>query len=416
MGAPLSLTATLVAAVAASPAVPDFKEEAAALAPRLIELRRDIHQYPELANREFRTGKLVAERLRALGLEVRHPVARTGVVARLRGGRPGPVVALRADMDALPIQEERDVPYRSRHPGIMHACGHDAHTAVAVAVAELLTRHKDELPGTVVFLFQPAEEGPPEAEEGGAALMVKEGVLDDPRPAVILGFHVDPTLTAGSVGWTDGTVFSSRDRFRIEVHGRAAHSAAPEAGIDAIHAAAAMVEAVQGVQGRDGRSRISIGTVRGGTHFNLIAAAVTLDGVARTLTVKERARVKGELAAVVERSSRAHGATATLTFLDGSTAPTVNDAALAAMIRPILRRVYGGEQVVEEGPQMGSEDFSALAERIPAFYLRVGIRNEARGITAMTHTPAFEVDEAALPQAAAALAVLVRESLGAAER
>ena len=411
----LLIVAALLSGAFAPPPADSFAAEAAALAPKLVELRRDIHQYPELANREFRTGKLVAERLGALGLEVRHPVARTGVVARLRGGRPGPVVALRADMDALPIQEERDVPYRSRHPGIMHACGHDAHTAVAVTVAELLARHKDELAGTALFLFQPAEEGAPEAEEGGAALMVKEGVLDDPRPAAILGFHVDPTLATGTVGWTDGTVFAGRDRFRIEVRGRAAHSAAPEAGIDAIRAAAAVVEGVHGLQGRDGPSRVSIGTVRGGTLFNLIAEAVTLDGVARTLTAGERARVKGELADVVERAARAQGATARVTFLDGA-APTVNDAALAARIRPLLVRVYGGEDVAVVGPQMGSEDFGALAERAPAFYLRVGVRNEVRGITAMTHTPGFDVDEAALPQAAAALAVLVRESLKTAAR
>jgi amidohydrolase len=315
-------------------------------------------------------------------------------------------------MDALPIQEERDVPYRSRHPGIMHACGHDAHTAVAVTVAELLARHKDELPGTVVFVFQPAEEGAPEAEEGGAALMVKEGVLDDPRPVAILGFHVDPTLAAGQVGWTDGTVFASRDRFRIEVHGRAAHSAAPDTGVDAIRAAAAIVQAVDALRHEYEGAQLSIGTISGGTHYNLVAGEVRMDGIARTLTGDQRERVRAQLDAVVSRVAGAQGTKARLSFLDSGTAPTVNDARLAARLRPLLERAYGSAQVVTVGPQMGSEDFSAFAERVPGFYLRVGVENKAKGITAMTHTPAFDVDEPTLSPAAAALAGLVRDLLG----
>ncbi|HUG54493.1 MAG TPA: M20 family metallopeptidase, partial [Vicinamibacteria bacterium] len=385
----------VLALLLSPPPADDFAKAAAALAPRLIAMRRDIHRYPELPNREFRTGKLVADRLRALGLEVRHPVARTGVVAVLRGGRPGPAVALRADLDALPIQEERDTPYRSRHPGIMHACGHDAHTAVVVAVAELLAARRAELPGTVVFLFQPAEEGPPEAEEGGAALMIEQGALEDPRPAAILGFHVDPTLETGQVGWTDGTVFAGRNRFRIEVRGRLAHSAAPESGQDAIRAAAAIVQAVGDWRDEGQRPHVSIGTIRGGRHYNLVADEARLDGILRSLDADERDRIKKGLDERVRRTAQEHGTTATLRFLDAGTAPTVNDVSLARRLRPVLERTYGADHVLTVGPQMGSEDFSAYAERVPALYLRMGVRNEAKGVTAMTHTPTFDLDEAA---------------------
>jgi len=403
----------LVLAVLLAPPPPDdgLAEAVAAIGPRLIDLRRDIHQYPELANREFRTGKLVAARLRELGLEVRYPVAKTGVVGVLRGRRPGPAVAIRADMDALPIAEQRDTAYRSRHPGIMHACGHDAHTAVVLAVAELLAQRKEALPGTVVFLFQPAEEGPPQAEEGGAALMVREGALDDPRPVAVLGFHVDPTLAAGRMGWTDGTVFAARDRFRIEVRGRAAHSTAPDSGIDAIRAAAAIVQAIQALRGQGERPWVSVGTIQGGTHYNLVADEAVLEGVARTLTADERARRKRELAAVVERAAEASGAKATLGFLDAGTPATVNDPVLAARLRPVLARTYTADGVIKVGPELGSEDFSVFAERVPGFYLKAGVRNEAKGITAMTHSPAFDVDEAALPTLSRALASLLLELL-----
>ena len=200
------IIALAVLAAAATPVganAPDaaIRAAAEAMTPALIATRRDIHQNPELGNRETRTGALVAERLRALGLEVRHPVAKTGVVGILRGGRPGPVVGVRADMDALPIQERNDVPYKSRNAGVKHACGHDAHTTIVLGAAEVLAKMKDRLPGTVVFVFQPAEEGPPEGEEGGAPLMVKEGVLDDPKIGAMYGLHMDPTLPVGEVGW-----------------------------------------------------------------------------------------------------------------------------------------------------------------------------------------------------------------------
>src|SRR5687767_7251768 len=220
----LDLAAAALLAAAAPRAVDEeIRRAAEQMRPALVETRRDIHRHPELGNREVRTGTLVAERLRSLGLSVRHPVAKTGAVGVLVGGRPGPVVAVRADLDALPIQERNDVPYKSVNAGVKHACGHDAHTAILLGTAELLAKMKDRLPGTVVFVFQPAEEGPPEGEEGGADLMLKEGVFDAPKVTASYGLHVDPTLPVGEVGWSIGPIFASSDTFSVEIQGKKTH-------------------------------------------------------------------------------------------------------------------------------------------------------------------------------------------------
>ena len=234
------MIATLGLLLAATAAVPDaeIKSATEALTPEVVALRRDLHAHPELSNREERTGRLIAERLRGLGLEVRHPVAKTGVVGVLRGDRPGGVVALRADIDALPIQEEGDAPYKSQVPGVMHACGHDAHTAILIGVAEVLAGLRERLPGTVVFLFQPAEEGAPEGEEGGAPLMVEEGALDDPKVEAVFGLHVGGWLETGQVGFAPGPFFASSDTFTITVAGHSVHGAQPHMGLDPIPVAA----------------------------------------------------------------------------------------------------------------------------------------------------------------------------------
>ena len=255
---------------AAAVAAPDAAIRAAAekIAPKVVAVRRDLHAHPELSNREERTGHLVAERLRDLGLEVRYPVARTGVVAVLRGGRPGRVVALRADMDALPIAERNDVPYRSTAEGVMHACGHDAHTAILLGAAEVLQSLRATLPGTVVFLFQPAEEGAPVGEKGGAPLMVEEGALDQPKVEAVFGLHVGGWAETGQAGWTDGPIFASSDTFTIEVAGQTVHGAEPWKGIDPIPVAAEIVQALQLVVTRqvDGRQPrvLTIGKIQGG--------------------------------------------------------------------------------------------------------------------------------------------------------
>jgi amidohydrolase len=408
------LTALVLAASTATPDAP-IRAAAEAMAPRLVETRRDIHMNPELGNRETRTGALVAERLRALGLDVRHPVAKTGVVGVLVGGRPGPVVALRADMDALPIVERNDVPYKSRNEGVKHACGHDAHTTILLGAAEVLSALRKDLPGTVVFLFQPAEEGPPDGEEGGAPLMLKEGALDQPKAQAIYGLHMDPTLDVGGVGWSIGPIFASSDRFVIEVDGRKTHGAYPHTGLDPVPVAAELVQALQLLVSRQIDAQepkvLTIGSIHGGNRFNIIAERVTLEGTIRTLDAGVRTTLKERMARTVAGVAQAHGTTARLRWVDEGNPPTVNEAALTRASVPSLARVYGPSRVQEVRPQMGAEDFAQFAERIPALYVKMGVRNQARGITAMIHTEDFDLDEAVLPLGVRAMATLAWDFL-----
>ena len=406
------------AAAATAPAprslAPDAAIRAAAekVTPQVVATRRDLHQHPELSNREERTGKLVAERLRALGLEVRYPVARTGVVGVLRGGRPGRVVALRADIDALPIPEKNDVPYRSTVDGVMHACGHDAHTAILLGAAEVLASLKAQLPGTVVFLFQPAEEGAPPGERGGAPVMVEEGALDDPKAEAVFGLHIGGWVDVGQAGWSDGPVFASSDTFTIEVRGQTVHGAEPWKGIDPVPVTAEIVQALQLVVSRqvDGRQPrvLTIGKIQGGTRFNIIADHVTMEGTVRTHDAGVRALIKERMARTVEHVAAAHGTTATLSFYDEGNPPTVNDAGLAALAGPVLARVFGAG-AVRVPPQMVAEDFPFYAQKAPTFYFLLGSRNDARGIASTNHTATFDVDEASLPLGARALATLAWE-------
>jgi amidohydrolase len=412
------LSLAVLALAAAAPSTPDAEIRAAAdaMAPALVDTRRDIHRHPELGNREVRTGKLVADRLRALGLEVRHPVARTGVVGILKGGRPGPVVAVRADLDALPIQERNDVPYKSENPGVKHACGHDAHTAIVLGTAEVLSKLKDRLPGTVVFLFQPAEEGPPEGEEGGADLMIKEGVLDQPKVQAVFGLHVDPTLEIGDVGWAVGPIFASSDRFTIVVQGKKTHGAYPHTGLDPVPVAAEMVQALQLVVSRqiDALSPkvLTIGSIHGGNRFNIIADQVTMEGTLRTLDPEVRRTMKERLQRTVTGVAATHGVTAALRWVGEGNLATINDAALTRASVPTLQRVYGAARTREVKPQMGAEDFASLADRVPGLYIKMGVRNEAKGITAMIHTEDFDIDEAVLPLGVKAMTTLAWDYLG----
>jgi len=407
----------LVLAASAGAATPDasIRTAAEALAPRLVETRRDLHMHPELGNRETRTGELVAQRLRALGLTVRHPVAKTGVVGVLVGGRPGPVVALRADLDALPIPERNDVPYKSVNAGVKHACGHDAHTTIVLGAAEVLAGLRKDLPGTVVFLFQPAEEGPPEGEEGGARLMIQEGVLDDPRVEAVYGLHMDPSLDVGDVGWAIGPIFASSDRFVIEVDGKKTHGAYPHTGLDPIPVAAELVQALQLVVSRQIDPQeprvLTIGSIRGGNRFNIIAEQVTLEGTIRSLDAGVRTALRERIARTVAGVAAAHGTAARLRWFDAGNPPTVNEAALTRASVPSLERVYGKPRVREVKPQMGAEDFALLAERAPALYVKMGVRNEAKGITAMIHTEDFDLDEGVLPLGVRAMATLAWDFL-----
>ena len=410
----LSLLAFAAAAAASAPDA-EIRAAAEAMTPALVETRRDIHRHPELGNRELRTGKRVADRLRALGLEVRYPVAKTGVVGILKGGRPGPVVALRADIDALPIQERNDVPYKSENPGVKHACGHDAHTTIVLGTAEVLSKLRDRLPGTVVFLFQPAEEGPPEGEEGGAPLMIKEGVLDEPKVQAMYGLHMDPALPIGEVGWAVGPIFASSDRFVIEIQGKKTHGAYPHTGLDPIPVAAEMVQALQLVVSRqiDAQSPkvLTVGSIHGGNRFNIIADQVTMEGTIRTLDPGVRREMTERIQRTVTGVATTHGLFASLRWVGDGNGATLNDAALTRASVPTLERVYGAARTREVRPQMGAEDFASFAERVPALYIKMGMRNEARGITAMIHTEDFDIDEGVLPLGVRAMATLVWDYL-----
>jgi amidohydrolase len=416
----VALLIPALAAAATPPLVSDADVKAAvdAMVPRLVETRRDLHRHPELSNREERTGKLVAERLRGLGLdEVRYPVARTGVVGVLKGGRPGRVVALRADLDALPIQEKPDTPYKSENAGVMHACGHDAHTAMLLGAAEVLSRLKPRIAGTVVFLFQPAEEGPPEGEEGGAPMMVKEGALDAPKVEAVFGLHVALGVDIGHLGYTDGPIMASSDSFTIEVQGRSVHGALPHQGKDPVPVAAEIVQALQLIVSRQVDAQqpkvLSIGRIQGGTRFNIIADRVVMDGTLRTFDAAMRVDIKARMERTVKGVAEAQGMTASLRFIDAGNAPTVNDQALTRRSLPALERVFGKEGVVAIRPLMVAEDFSVYGTKAPALLLILGTRNQARGIESVNHTADFDIDEAALPLGVRTLVTLALDFLGA---
>ena len=372
---------------------------AEAMKPQLVARRRDIHMHPELSNREVRTGKLVADRLRELGLEVQTGVAGNGVVGILKGGRPGPVVAVRADMDALPLQEDIDVPYKSQNAGVKHACGHDAHTTIELGVAEVLAGMRADIPGTVKFIFQPAEEGPPPGEEGGAALMIKQGVLENPRPSAIFGLHVLPFVPVGKIAYKSGPVMASADKFTIHIFGKGSHGALPENGIDAVVGASECLQALQTIRSRRVGTLeplvLSIGVIKGGARHNIIADEVTMEGTLRTLNEQVRTDVKNTMRSMLTGITSAYGATFDLAF-DESAAVTFNDPALVDETVPEMERVLGKQSVVTTAPALVSEDFSYYQRVIPGFFYFLGVGNPSRGINAQLHTAEFDLDEDAL--------------------
>ncbi|HSE98693.1 MAG TPA: amidohydrolase, partial [Blastocatellia bacterium] len=359
-------------------------QAAEAMRARLIEQRRDFHMHPELSNREERTARVVAERLKALGLEVKTGVAKHGVVALLKGAKPGPVVAVRADMDALPIQENIDVPYKSKNDGVKHACGHDVHTTVQLGVAEVLSRMRDQIAGTIKFIFQPAEEGAPAGEEGGALLMIKEGVLANPRPQAIFGLHVMPNIEVGQIGYNSGPAMASSDRFVITIRGKKVHGAYPHDGIDAVVVAAECVGALQKIRSRRINTMeplvITIGSIHGGNRFNIITDEVVLEGTMRTLSEEIRSRAQEMMRETLTGITSAYGAKFDLTF-DKPNPVTYNEPRLVEEMLPTLRRVVGEANVITPKPQMGAEDFSWFQKEIPGFYYFLGVGNRAKGIT-----------------------------------
>jgi amidohydrolase len=390
----------------------------------VITWRRDIHRNPELGNREFRTAGVVAEHLRALGLdEVRTDVAHTGVVGVLRGGRPGPVVGLRADMDALPVTELADVPfastvtteYNGEQVGVMHACGHDVHTAALMGAASVLAAMRGDLAGTVVFLFQPAEEGAPAGEEGGAELMIAEGAVESPRPDAYFGLHTSPFPT-GLLGWRAGGTMASADEFTITVIGRQTHGAAPEMGVDPIVVASQIVLALQTIPSRQVAATnpvvVSVGKIGGGVRFNIIPESVTLEGTIRTHDTAVQGDVHERIRRTAESIAESAGATAEVE-IRRLYPVTYNDPELVAASLPSLRRVVGENGLIQIPPLMVAEDFSFFAREAPGFYFMLGVNAPGVGYgeAATNHSPYFYVNEDALHVGVRAMATLAVDYL-----
>ncbi len=387
-----------------------------ALYPSLVECRRWFHAHPELSNREVATSAEIVRRLRAMGYEPRTGIAGHGVVAVLEGGKPGPVVAWRSDIDALPIDEAVDVPWKSQNEGVMHACGHDVHMTVALGTAELLMGMKDDVPGTVIILFQPAEEGAPPGEEGGATLMLKEGVFDDPTPVAVFGSHVMPNFEVGTVGWGSGGVMASADRFTISVTGRMTHGSAPQDGIDAVWVGAQVVDALQGIIAREVDARnpavVSVGTFDAGNRFNIIAGSAELTGTVRTLDPETRNQIEAAISRVVAGVCTAHRATCEVDY-QRFTPVLVNDPALTSASVEILREEFGDAAVHEAVPIMAAEDFAEYARVVPGFFFMLGVGNTEKGWTSYVHTPTFQPDEEALRVGVRAASALLLGALEA---
>ena len=402
----------------------EVDRRAAQVQGKVVAWRRDIHAHPELSNRETRTADLVAQHLRSLGLEVRTGVAHTGVIGVLRGGKPGAVVALRADMDALPVTEEVDVPFASKvratyngqEVGVMHACGHDTHVAMLMGVAEVLAGMRNDLPGTVKFIFQPAEEGAPAGERGGAALMIEEGALDDPKPSAIFGLHVFP-YPAGEIRYRPGGIMAAADAFRIVVRGRQTHGALPWAGIDPIVVASQIVLGLQTITSRQvdlttAPAVVTVGAINGGIRFNIIPDSVVMLGTIRTFDTAMRSDIHLRVRRTAESIAQSAGGTAQV-VIDSATAVTYNDPELTEKILPTLREVAGASHVALGTPVTTAEDFSRYQQRIPGVFFFLGITPPGTdpAKAAPNHSPRFYVDEAALPVGVRAMAHLAVDYL-----
>jgi len=410
----LVVPALVLASAPALAAVTDAALEAAArtVDPKVVTWRRDFHEHPELSNRELRTSQKVAEHLKSLGLEVKTGIAHTGVVGILRGGRPGPVIALRADMDALPVTEQVDVPfkslataeYRGQQVGVMHACGHDAHTAILMGAAQALTSLRKDLPGTILFVFQPAEEGAPEGERGGASLMLEEGVFDLVKPEAAFGLHVFSTLNTGVIGYRSGPLMAASDRYRIVVRGRQTHGARPWGGVDPIVVASQIVMGLQTVVSRQlditrYPAVLSVGAIRGGIRNNIIPDEVEMVGTFRTFDPAVRQQIIERLTRTAQDIAHSAGATATVEIGADNNPVVVNEAALTRRMLPSLEHAAGAGRVVETPYVTGAEDFAFYAERVPSLFFFVGVTPPGTdpAQAPSNHSPLFYLDEGGLP-------------------
>jgi len=387
----------------------------------IIDLRHQIHQYPELGNREYKTAKLVAKHLRSLGIEVETDIAYTGVVGVLKGNKPGPVVAVRADMDALPVTEETDLSFKStvkttylnKEVGVMHACGHDIHTSVQLGVASVLASMKRSLPGTVKFIFQPAEEGPPPGEEGGADLMLKEGVFANLKPSAIFGLHTHPGLAVGELGLTIGPAMAAVDHFIITIKGKQSHGAYPHKSVDPIIMATEAVGAFQTIRSRSlsplEPSVVTVGIIRGGERFNIIPEQVHLEGTVRTYNPEVQDMVEHRMNKILEGITLAYGGSFELDY-DRGTPATINDPELAKKMIPTMERVVGKSNLKLLDPVMGGEDFAFFANEVPGMYYRLGVLKPGT-TSGWVHTPTFRADDSCLEVGIRAMSNLVVDFL-----
>jgi len=382
------------------------------LEPKVIEWRHDIHQHPELGNNETRTAALIAQHLRSLGIEVKTGVGKTGVVGILKGDKPGPVVALRADMDALPVTERNSLPYASKvrttfngqEVGVMHACGHDTHVAILMGVAELLSSMKKELKGTVKFIFQPAEEGAPLGEEGGAELMIKEGVMDNPKVDVIFGLHINSQTEVGKIGYKPGGALAGVNDMRIIVNGRSAHGAYPWSSVDPIVVAAQIINNLQTVVSRnlnvtENAAVVTVGTINGGVRSNIIPEKVEMTGTIRTLSKDDEKMVIERIKQIAVKTGEAAGAKVDVQIPYTSHYPvTFNDIALTEKMLPTLQKTAGAANVILKPAATGAEDFSFFQEKVPGLFIFLG--GMPKGNDPKTapshHTPDFIVEDSAM--------------------
>ncbi|MGT2505077.1 amidohydrolase [Cupriavidus basilensis] len=412
-----------------------IETRAKAVEAQLIAWRRDIHQHPELGNYEVRTSKLVADHLRKLGMDVKTGVAKTGVVGVLKGGKPGPVVALRADMDALPVKERVDVPFASKAKGqylgkevdVMHACGHDTHVAILMATAEVLAGMKDQLPGTVKFIFQPAEESPADFEPNGSNMwgakqMVAEGVLDNPKVDAIFGLHVTSGIESGKLGWRSGPSMAAADQFWIDVKGRQTHGARPWGGIDPIVVASQIVMGLQTIQSRQVNamlepSVITVGTIHGGNRMNIVPEKVEMMGTVRTYDEGMKKDIHARMKRTTEAIASSAGAEATFKVVELYNA-TVNQPALTDKMAPTLKRVAGDGNWMITPKATASEDFSFYQEKVPGLFFNLGVTPKGTDVNKApsNHSPEFYVDEAALVNGVRALAGLTVDYMTMAQR
>ena len=387
---------------------PNLEEEYKAIEEKVIQWRRDIHQNPELSNREFKTAEKIAKHLRSLGIDVQTGVAHTGVVGILKGNRPGKVVALRADMDALPVTERNDLPFKSNvtgeylgeKVGVMHACGHDTHVAILMGVAEILSKNKDKINGTVKFIFQPAEEGPPPGEEGGAALMIKEGVLKNPDVDAIFGLHINSQTPVGTIRYKSGGAMAAAQSFVINVKGKQSHGSRPWSGVDPILNSAKIIDGLQTIISREmdltnEAAVITVGKIKSGVRSNIIPESAEMRGTIRTLDYNMKEKISRRMKEMVATIAKAYGGEATIDIQD-NTDITYNDPDLVTQMLPTLQRVAGTDNVVAQNAITGAEDFSYFQREVPGFFFFLGGMTPGNENPYPHHTPDFLIDDSGL--------------------